>query len=136
MLNNYPPDARMNEYFNEYQESDRFNSQQDNILNDILKDNRQANLGIVYDQSDGEDLDDRTYPYLTYYDTNNPTFKQDLTNDLLDYNIPKSRINKLFKEAQTYEISDLLEEILPDSKILIGSNILDINNTYIDRYTI
>ena len=136
MLNNYPPDARMNEYFKECQESDRFNSQQDNILNNILKDNRQANLGIVYDQSDGEDLDDRTYPYLTYYDTNSPTFKQDLTNDLLDYNIPKSKITKLFKEAQTYEISDLLEEILPDSKILIGSNILDINNSYIDRYTI
>lgn len=136
MLNNYPPNARMNEYFKEYEQSDQFNDQQDDILNDILKDNRQANLGIVYDQSDGEDLDDRKYPYLTYYDTNNPTFKQDLTNDLLDYNIPKSRITKLFKEAQTYEISDLLEEMLPDSQILIGSNILDINNTYIDRYTI
>ena len=62
--------------------------------------------------------------------------QEKLNNDLLDYNISQDQINQLFKDAQTYEISDLLEEVLPDSKIFIGQNTADLNDSYINYYAV
>ena len=136
MFNNYPPGADMDAYFAAQDANDRFEEKQDNILNDVLPNVKLANLAIVYDPNDGEQLDDRTYPYATYYNTQDNQFQEKLTNDLLDYNISQNQINQLFKDAQTYEISDLLEEVLPDSKIFTGQNTADLNDSYINYYAV
>ena len=100
MFNNYPPGADMDAYFAAQDANDRFEEKQDNILNDVLPNVKLANLAIVYDPTDGEQLDDRTYPYATYYNTQDNQFQEKLTNDLLDYNISQDQINQLFKDAQ------------------------------------
>lgn len=136
MFNNYPPGANMDAYFAAQDANDRFEERQDNVLNDVLPDVKLANLAIVYDPTDGEQLEDRTYPYATYYNTEDNKFHEKLTNDLLDYNISQDQINQLFKDSQTYEISDLLEEILPGSKIFIGQNTVDLDDKYINYYAV
>lgn len=136
MFNNYPPGANMDAYFAAQDANDRFEERQDNVLNEVLPDVKHANLAIVYDPTDGEQLDDRTYPYATYYNTKDNQFQEKLNNDLLDYDISQDQINQLFKDAQTYEISDLLEEVLPDSKVFIGQNTADLDNAYINYYAV
>lgn len=136
MFNNYPPGANMDAYFAAQDANDRFEEKQDNILNDVLPNVKLADLAIVYDPTDGKQLNDRTYPYATYYNTQDNQFQEKLTNDLLDYDISQDQINQLFKDAQTYEISDLLEEVLPDSKIFIGQNTADLNDSYINYYAV
>lgn len=136
MFNNYPQGANMDAYFAAQDANDRFEERQDNILNEVLPDVKYANLAIVYDPTDGEQLDDRTYPYATYYNTKDNQFQEKLNNDLLDYGISQDQINQLFKDAQTYEISDLLEEVLPDSKIFIGQNTADVDDAYTSYYAI
>lgn len=136
MFNNYPPGANMDAYFAAQDANDHFEEKQDKILNNILPDVKHANLAIVYDPTNGEQLENQTYPYATYYNTEDNQFQEQLTNDLLDHDISQDQINQLFNDAQTYEISDLLEELLPENKIFIGQDTADLDNAYINYYAV
>lgn len=139
MFNNYPPGANMGAYFDDYAKSDKFNAQQDAAITDALNadpHNKADNLGIVFDEDDGENVNDHIYPYMIYYNTDSPDFKTKLTNDLLDHNINQKTIDQLWHDSDDHKISDLLEELLPNSQIFVGQNEIDLEINYQDYYAV
>ena len=137
MYENYPDGANMSAYYHQQDLNDQINAENEDAAEEALNTvDSQAtdNLAVIYDETDGVASNGLIMPYPTFYDTNSPDFWKQLDDDLHEENIDEDQIQQLHQDAKNYEISDCLEELLPDAEIMIGQNRIDLDNQYFDRY--